>query len=193
MKQLSESGLKKTFALATGHAARMSTTKTKLFLQQGQGYHKKAPSIQSSFIRERLKRDSTGMSIYKLVGKHLNYDFDVEQARFIGFVGKDMGTPLTGSRGAKLAPLVEGLKAGSEPRAPMFPVAASVNWTPSSPEWTESAAGNDLDNLFQMAIDSNNKNKMNPVRRVKPLPFLQQWSVNTTSLTMDKFMELMLR
>jgi len=193
MNQLTESGLKKTFALATGHAARLSTTKTKLFLQQGMGYHKRAPSIQSPFIRARLKRDTTGMSIYKLVGKHLNYDFDVEKARFIGFVGEDMGTPLTGSRGAALAPLVEGLKSGGSPRAPMFPVAPSVNWTPNSAEWTESAAGNDLDNLFQIAIDSNNKNKMNPVRRVKPLPFLQQWSVNTTSLTMDKFMELMLR
>jgi len=193
MNQLTDSGLKKTFALATGHAARMSTTATKLLLQRGEGYHKKSPGIQNPFIRARLKRDTTGMSIYKLVGKHLNYDFDVEKGRFIGFVGKDMGTPLTGSRGALLAPLVEGIKTGKRPMAPMFPVAASVNWSPSKPEWRESAAGNDLENLFQIAIDKNNANKMNPVRRVRPVPFLQQWSIRTTSLTMDKFMELMLR
>ena len=193
MNQLTESGLKKTFALATAHAARLSTTATKLLLQKGEGYHKRSPGIRSPFIQARLKRDTTGMSIYKLVGKHLNYDFDVEKARFIGFVGKDMSTPLTGSRGADLAPLVEGIKTGKRPMAPMFPVAASVNWNPSKPEWRESQAANDLENFFQIAIDENNKTKMNPVRRVRPVPFLEQWSVRTTSLTMDKFMELMLR
>lgn len=193
MNQLTESGLKKTFALATAHAARMSTTKTKLFLQKGPGYHNRSPGIQNSYIRARLERDTTKMSIYKLVGKHLNYDFDAEKAIFTGFVGEDLQTPLTGSRGALLAPLVEGIKKGGNPRAPMFPVAPSVNWTPSRPEFTESMAGNDLDELFQIAIDKTNKNKMNPVRRVRPVPFLQQWSVNTTSLTMERFMELMLR
>jgi len=182
LKNVSESGLKKKFAEATADATTIGITKTKGILSQGPGYNKRKQPISNMFIKDRLKRDSTNLSIYKLVAKNLNYAFDEDKGSIIGFVGKTMQQPLQGSREALLAPLVEGVKKGSEPTAPNFPVAASVNWTPYQAKWRESMIGRDFDRF-----GASNQQRIR-VPRVQAVPFLDVWATHVIQATMESFL-----
>lgn len=176
LKNVSESGLKKKFAEATAEATTIGITKAKGILSGGPGYNRQNAPITNQFIKARLQRDSTNLSIYKLVAKNLNYTFDEEKGTLIGFVGKSMQEPLQGSREAKLAPLVEGVKSGNAPSAPPFPVAASINWSPSQNKYRESVIG------------GIGKGGRETVKRVQPTPFLNQWATHVVQSTMDAFL-----
>lgn len=182
LKNVSESGLKKKFAEATAEATTIGITKTKGVLSRGPGYNKRKEPISNMFIKDRLKRDSTNLSIYKLVAKNLNYAFDEDKGSIIGFVGKDINNPLEGSREALLAPLVEGIKKGSEPSAPPFPVAGSVNWTPHQAKWRESMIGNDFNRFGSKSV------KRVRVSRPQAVPFLNVWATHVVQATMEAFL-----
>lgn len=182
LKNVSESGLKKKFAQATAEATTIGITKTKGILSRGPGYNKRKEPISNMFIKDRLKRDSTNLSIYKLVAKNLNYAFDEDKGSIIGFVGKDINNPLEGSREALLAPLVEGVKKGAEPSAPPFPVAGSVNWSPHQAKWRESMIGNDFNRFGSKSV------KRVRVSRPQAVPFLNVWATHVVQATMEAFL-----
>lgn len=151
-------------------------------------------------MRARLKRQSTGKSIYRYVADHLNFRINKRTGTIYGFVGETLNEPATGSRGQVLTPLVEGMK-GKQPKAPMnMSVYPSIGYKPQNRRTNlphmikmrkrvrQDNTGKGRGRKPKPLKYPGNKPDMVPVDDPIPIPFIEHWTQRTLERMFTKFM-----
>jgi len=147
----------------------------KFFIRGKDKNYGKRKSRDTPQVAQRLKKTSSGRSIYRQVADHLNFDIDQKKGTIIAYAGNSRADPLTGSHPGKrvqqLAPLVTS-KQYSHPSMPAdFSIPNSVGYGPSK-AW---GAGEDKGHFGAIleggAIASGSSTNL-IVDRVRPVNFL---------------------
>lgn len=201
MQIVSRGELEHMFLEAGADAGRMGITLVKQkFRSKDKNYSRRAKSANlHESIKSRLKRQSSGKSIYRYVADNLNYKLDAQKGIISGFVGENVeGEAVKGSRGQALAPLVEGLPAKIA-KAPMnMSLHPSVSYSPKArngrlphvlklrPRVGQSKVGRKPRPLRFPGL----KPDMVPVLPPDPIPFIDFWAAKTTGLIFDNFMRI---
>jgi len=200
MQLLGRGELEHMFLEAGADAGRMGITLVKQrFRAKDKNYAKRASTngLHDS-VTARLKRKSSGKSIYRYVADHLNYKLDGQKGIISGFVGEDLNKTLFGSRGQALAPLVEGLPAKMAKAPVNMSLHPSVSYKPKSrsgrlphmlkimPRKRTSTKGRKPKPLKFPG----NKPDMVPVLPPDPIPFINYWQTKTVGLIFDRFMRM---
>ena len=196
LEMATEGELREMFGEAGKDAGRKGITLVKQKLKSGDpNYNKKNPGIRNQHVNNRLKRKSSGRSIYRYVADHLNFYFNEKSGVIAGFVGEDVRTPLLGSRGWNLPWLVEG-RSKATAKAPVnMNVMPSIGYS-SGPDYFG-------DKVFFEVRRRRSKYgptpnplkapggivKMRPVMSPDPIPFLEYWQNKTLQMIFDKFMK----
>lgn len=195
LEMASEGELRQKFGEAGADAGRQGITLAKARLKgRDSNYNKNNPGIKNQHVNARLKRKTSGRSIYRYVADNLNFYFNEKSGVIAGFVGEDVRTPLLGSRGGNLPWLVEGK--GRQAKAP-----ENMNVMPS----IGYATGDDFmgDKVFFEVRRRKSKYgptpnplkapgglvKMRPVMSPTPVPFLDYWKDKTLQMIFDRFMK----
>tara|TARA_R100001510_G_scaffold34133_1_gene30608 strand:+ start:1422 stop:2237 length:816 start_codon:yes stop_codon:yes gene_type:complete len=198
---LSRGELEHMFLEAGADAGRMGITLVKQkFRAKDSNYSKKAQTngLHSS-ITSRLKRQSSGRSIYRYVADNLNYKLDGQKGIISGFVGEDLNDVLKGSRGQPLAPLVEGLPAKVAKAPVNMSIHPSISYRPKSRNGRlphmirvkpRRRLGSGKGRKPRRLKFPGNKPDMVPVLPPDPVPFINFWATKTVGLIFDRFMQM---
>lgn len=200
MQILGRGELEQMFLEAGADAGRMGITLVKQkFRANDSNYSRRANTHNlHDSIKARLKRQSSGKSIYRYVADNLNYKLDAQKGIITGFVGDEVeGEGVKGSRGQVLAPLVEGLPAKMAKAPVNMSLHPSVSYKPNAREGR-------LPNMVKLMPRKRtskmgrkpkplkfpgSKPDMVPVLPPDPVPFIDYWAKKTVGIIYDRFMQ----